>query len=130
MEPLPETEVQFIDTEALYVLLKKYDEQQCRDQAGQPLLTIVDFRNANHLASNNPPPGIATRCPVQTYLLDDILDSETRDKLPIKGKVVIVTETGSRDEFVIRYLAKYGFSSILGLKSGMRGWLKHRYPTK
>lgn len=93
-------------------------------------MTILDFRNGNHLSDGEVPPQIETRCPVQMYLLDDILQEETRSKIPHDGLVVTITETGNRDEFVIRYLSQYGFDSLKALKFGMRGWLKQRYPTR
>lgn len=61
--------------------------------------------------------------------LDDLLDESTRKTIPRTGLVVIVTETGNRDEFAIRYLSQFGYDNIVGLKFGMRDWIKQRYPT-
>lgn len=129
-QPLPEKEVNFIETESFFALLKEYDSQQCLDNEGHPLLTVLDFRNANHFEEVPPPPTFNTECQVHVYQLDDILRQEIREKLPQKGKLITVTETGNRDEFAIRFLSQYGFTSIKGLRFGMRGWLKLRYPTK
>ncbi|WP_028579557.1 rhodanese-like domain-containing protein [Desulfogranum japonicum] len=128
--PLPETEVSFIEAKALYALLKEFQHRDCRDINGDPLLTLLDLRNDNILQKDTPPPVIKTTCKVTTYLLDDLLDEKTRDNLPRKGMMVVVTETGNRDEFAIRYLSQYGFTAIKGLKFGMRGWIKQRYPTR
>lgn len=63
-------------------------------------------------------------------LLDDLLSEEVRKMIPKVGEVITITETGNRDEYAIRYLSQFGYTNIKGLKFGMRGWLKQRYPTK
>lgn len=127
-KPLPEKELTFIESEELYSMLKELEPLNCKSSAGEPLLTLLDFRN-NRLNKSGSFKKIATSCPIKSYHLDDISDPLVRAALPQSGKVVIVTETGNRDEFVIRYLSQYDFKSYSSLKHGMRGWLKKRYPT-
>lgn len=109
--------------------MKELDNQNCLESNGQASLTLLDFRNSNLLKNTQLPPQIATKCPIQQYLLDDILKEQVRAKIPHTGMVVTITETGNRDEFVTRYLSKYGYTNIKALQFGMRGWLKKRYPT-
>ncbi len=127
---LPELNVQVITTEDFFEMLQKFEKRQCRDNEGKHALTILDLRNANHMSEESPLPRISTSCPIQTCKLDDLQSPKMRDKLPKTGPIITITETGNRDEFAIRYLAKYGFNTIQGLKFGMRGWLKQRYPTQ
>ena len=124
---LPETEISFIESDGLYSLLQEFDTTGCQSPEGQPLLTLLDFRNAN-FDNVDPPPQIATTCPTKRFQLDDVLLPQVRAKLPRQGTVIILTETGNRDEFVIRYLSQYHFKTYKSLKYGMRGWLKKRYP--
>lgn len=93
------------------------------------MLTILDFRNTNHLSDTVPPLKIDTHCPIRFYVLDDVLNEGVRNELPEEGMVITLTETGNRDEFVIRYLSQFGITHLKALKFGMRGWVKERYPT-
>ncbi len=117
-----------IESDELYATLKELEPLECRSSEGVPLLTLLDFRNSS-LSKNSSFKKIATSCPTRSYLLDDILLPEVRAELPESGQVIIMTETGNRDEFVIRYLSQYDFKPFISLKYGMRGWLKMRYPT-
>ena len=128
--PLPEYSVDFIETESFYAELQKKDAVKCRDDNGKPLLTILDLRNANHITSEKTPPQIITSCPIQKLLLDDLLKDDLRINIPKSHDIITISETGNRDEFAIRYLAKFGFTNLKALKFGMRGWLKQRYPFK
>lgn len=92
-------------------------------------MTLLDFRNHNQRNANDTPLQIKTKCPTRQYLLDDILKEEVRADIPHAGTIVTITETGNRDEFVIRYLSQFGYTNIHALKFGMRGWLKQKYST-
>ncbi|MBL7225660.1 MAG: rhodanese-like domain-containing protein [Desulfobacteraceae bacterium] len=53
-----------------------------------------------------------------------------RNQIPNKGLVVLVCETGNRDWAALRYLYKWGYTNIVGLRFGMRGWIKSDYPVR
>lgn len=129
IESLPDIEYSVFTTVELHKMLQDHDIRACRDKDSNPLLTILDFRTANHLNPAAFPLQIKTTCPSEKFMLDDILLAETRDSIPRLHQTITITETGNRDEFIIRYLSKYGFTNITSLKYGMRGWLKQRYPT-
>lgn len=129
-KPLPEAEVAFMETELLYQRLQEVNATFCREKDGQRALTILDFRVDNYLEPASPPPAIVTVCPVVILQLDDLLRQQVRASIPRDHPVVTLTETGNRDEFAIRYLSQFGFDNLHGLEFGMRGWLKHRYPTR
>lgn len=129
-EPLPDVQPDFIDTDSFYQRLKQYDKKKCQDNQGTHLMLILDLRNDNHLNTTSAPPVIDTTCPSKIFLLDDLLLPEVRKEIPKDVPVITLTETGNRDEFIIRYLSQYGYTNLKGLKSGMRGWIKQRYPTK
>ena len=105
-ESLPDTPVTFIEAGALHDLLGQFDRQNCLGDDDQPLLSLIDLRNGNHFPDQDPLPYIATACPTFQWLLDDIIKEEMRARIPKSGIVITVTETGNRDEFAIRYLAK------------------------
>lgn len=127
-KPLPEQAFPLITSDELYGLLQKFESSQCQSPEKKPLLTLLDFRNVNLDTSRNAQK-IATVCPTRSYRMDDILKPEVREALPKHGKVVLLTETGNRDEFVVRYLSQHGVAPYTSLQHGMRGWLKKRYPT-
>ncbi len=128
--PLPQIPVDFVDTDFFYGTLQKNNSVKCLDDEGKPLLTLLDFRNGNHIQSEKKPPQIPTSCPTQQLLLDDLLDEQNRMSIPDTHMVITITETGNRDEFAIRFLTQFGYTNIKGLRFGMRGWLKQRYPIK
>ena len=130
IHPLPEVDVPFITTETFLQQLEDARIKDCKDSHGAPLITILDFRNGNFLKPDNHRPRIRSNCKTQTLQLDDLQDPDIRASIPRKGQIVTITETGNRDAFVIRYLSRYGFSSIYALKFGMRGWIKLAYPTE
>jgi len=111
-------------------MLQRSESTQCRAADNKPLLTLLDLRNDNHFTEGAPPPQFITPCPVLQFMLDDMQKQETRNAIPADGPVITVTETGNRDEFVIRYLSQFDRHNIKALKFGMRGWLKQRYPTR
>ena len=102
----------------------------CVDEKGKPILTLVDYRTENFLEQEEPFPSIKTNCNIIRCLLDDLSDPAIRNKIPKNGFVVLVCETGNRDDITMRYLYKFGFENIVGLRTGMRGWIKLNYPVE
>ena len=94
------------------------------------MVTLVDYRNENFLKTEKPLPLIKTGCPTIKCFLDDLSDPAVRNKIPKKGLVVLVCETGNRDAVAMRYLHKYGYNNVVGLRTGMRGWIKLGYPVE
>ncbi|MGB3211182.1 MAG: hypothetical protein WBB19_10795 [Desulforhopalus sp.] len=128
-KPLPQSKVSYISAKTLSSDLREFDKQACRDSKGNPLMTLLDFRISNHLVVDDSSLQIATKCPARKYLLDDILTEEVRAEIPKTGSVITITETGNRDEFIIRYLSQYGFTNIRALRFGVHGLLKQKYST-
>lgn len=115
-------------TEDLNDQLVALEPNGCRDEVGNTVLTLLDLRN-NSLLGPETIPQIKTSCPTVWILLDDLTDPEKLSQIPHEGTVVTISETGNRDSFAIRYLVQYGFSNLIGLRFGMRRWLKLQYPT-
>ncbi len=128
IHPLPETEHRFLSTDELLKLVQQADTKGCKNKDGSAILTILDFRNVDHLSRDNLPPLILSNCKTVFLKLDDIRRPDVRRQIPDSGTVVTVTETGNRDIFIQRYLSQFGFSNLQELQFGMRGWLKLRYP--
>ncbi len=113
----------------LRALLETAQNQgSCLDEAGNPLVTLIDYRIGNFLPPNGPFPRIQTNCPVVECLLDTMGTAEVRAQIPKQGRVVLLCETGNRDPVAMRYLYKFGHTNVKGLRFGMRGWLKLGYP--
>lgn len=127
---LPDIEPTFISADRLLKWLTKASTAHCREKDGGAMITILDFRNENFIDAENPPLSIATDCPIQKLILDDLRRPEIREKIPLAAPVVTITETGNRDAFIQQYLSTYGYTNISGLQFGMRGWLKLRYPSR
>jgi rhodanese-related sulfurtransferase len=53
-----------------------------------------------------------------------------RETIPRTGRVVVVSETGNRDWAAIGYLARFGWTNVVGLENGMRGWIKADLPVE
>ena len=132
MDPLPEATTSFIGIKELLGMIISADKKNCVDDDGHPILTLVDLRTSqNPSAKGGDRYKIKTKCQTITALLDDFVDNDRLiQSLPKKGVVVSVTETGNRDAFLIRYLSKFDRTNILGLKYGMRSWLKADYPVE
>jgi len=131
MEPLPSYNGKFISAEELWKKIAKADATGCVDNAGKPLLTLIDFRSSLKLKYRKGGDNyrIKTSCRTISALLDDFIDNPALiHSVPKEGMVVTVSETGNRDIFLMRYLKKFGFTNIFGLEFGMRGWLKMNYP--
>ena len=118
-----------LDPELLLEKLVQSEPSQCLDQNGHPMLTILDYRTENFLKSDRPIPSIKTRCKTIQCLLDDLVNPQVRSMIPREeGLVVVVSETGNRDWAIMSYLHKWGHANVIGLKFGMRGWIKLGYP--
>ena len=130
IQALPSYKAQFINNEELFNKLTHAESLDCKDTQGNPLLTILDLRFEHHLKNIKPPPLIKTSCSYSFLLMDDMIRLNVRKKIPKKGLVVTVTETGNRDKFAMRYLSQFGYKNIFGLLFGMRGWIKADYPTE
>jgi rhodanese-related sulfurtransferase len=131
IEKLPEYEGEYISTQEFYEKLKKAEETACLNKSGKPLITILDFRDNEKLDGNLGSDlfNIKTKCPAIKFNLDELVhDEELIKKIPKEGEVVSVSETGNRDTYIMRYLFKFGYTNIKGLKFGMRDWLKSDYP--
>jgi rhodanese-related sulfurtransferase len=133
IQRLPDYKYSFIGVEELFQRLSA--PSACKDADGKPALTILDLRTEYHLATDELEAGqplvlLATDCPVIYCLLDELQRPEVRELIPRQGTVVVITETGNRDQFVMQYLSAYGFSNIRGLEFGMRSWIKAGYPTQ
>lgn len=130
IHPLPKINVEFIAADRLRQQLENARAKGCTDDHGDPFVTLLDFRNENHLNPHQPPPRILSSCRTRTLLLDDLQNPDIRAAIPKTGLVVTITETGNRDTYVARYLSQFGFTNIRGLQFGMRGWIKLDYPTE
>jgi rhodanese-related sulfurtransferase len=129
IEPLPEYAGESITVEQLMVEINRAERQGCADENGKPVLTLLDFRTENFLKTDKPISSIRTQCRTIKCLLDDLRNPEVRSQIPREGLVVLVCETGNRDKIALRYLAKYGHTNAVGLRFGMRAWIKAGYPS-
>lgn len=129
-ERLPEVKVDFIDADELMEKITEANKKNCVDSAGQPLLTLIDFRSSLQLSSKKGADKyrIKSNCRTITAFLDDFIDNDRLiQSIPKKGLSVSICETGNRDVFLVRYLSKFGRTNVKGLKYGMRNWLKADY---
>ena len=132
-DPLPNIDIDYINAIDLYKKITESDSRGCVDASGNPLLTLIDFRSSLKLSMYKGADNyrIKTDCKTIVAFLDDFLDNtELINKIPQKGPVVSISETGNRDLFLIRFLSKFGFSNISGLQFGMRAWIKADYPVE
>lgn len=130
IEPLPEYGGKFITADELLAMIKEADSYNCLDQNKKPLLTLVDYRTENFLKTDRPLHSIKTKCKTIKCLLDDLTDPEVRKQIPKESPVVLVCETGNRELLIMKYLYKYGYTNTVGLRFGMRGWIKSGYPVE
>ena len=108
--------------------INQSDAANCVNSNGDSLLTIVDYRTENFLNTDKPITSIKANCKTIRCVLDELIDPEVRGQIPQKGIVVLLSETGNRDAITMKYLSKYGYSNVMGLRFGMRGWIKSNYP--
>ena len=127
-DSLPEYEGAYIEADELLALIAQADTQNCQDRKGNPLFTLLDYRTELVHNEGQALSVIKTKCPKLVMLLDDFADPAEREKIPRKGLVVLVCETGNRDPFAMRYLYSHGYDNIVGLRFGMRAWIKAGYP--
>lgn len=130
LDPLPEYEGAYMEAQELLALIARADSQDCKDKQGNPLFTILDYRTELVHNAGEELPVISTKCPQIVMLLDDFADPVKREKIPRTGMVILVCETGNRDPFAMRYLHSLGYDNIVGLRFGMRAWIKVGYPVE
>ncbi len=128
MDALPDYKGGWITADELLAKIRRAEFHGCLDDKGKPILTIVDYRTENILKPDNPPPSVKTNCKTMRTLLDDLGLPEIRDRIPREGLVVLISETGNRDSYAMRYLYKFGFTNVVGLRFGMRAWIKSNHP--
>jgi len=129
ISPLPSYSGRFITTDELHQRIESLNTGGCRSDSGDNVLTLLDLRTENHFSLKTPVPQIKSSCPTLFFLLDDLQKPEVRNQIPMTGDVVIITETGNRDQFAMQYLSQFGYRHLSGLLYGMRGWIKAGYPT-
>ncbi len=129
-DPLPEYEGRYIESQDFLALIKQADVQECMDEEGKPLFTLLDYRTELAQGKNLDLPIIKTNCPQLVMLLDDFADPIHQKSIPMDGLVVLVCETGNRDPFAMRFLKSFGYDNVVGLRFGMRAWIKAGYPVE
>ena len=120
----------FISPEDLWNKIQEAEARGCLDGDGNPLLTLVDYRVENFLEGTDHPVAVRFRCTTIRVLLDDLMIPVKREKIPRTGLVVVMSETGNRDWAAMSYLSKFGYSNVVGLENGMRGWIKAELPVE
>ena len=130
LEPLPAYKTTFWSAEELKTRLDEAGQNGCRAGDGSSLLTLLDLRISRIPEGGERPLVIDTICPTVTVMLDDLQKSMVRQLLTQNYPVVVVTETGNRDDYASRYLTRFGYENVYGLRFGMRGWIKANYPTR
>ena len=91
------------------------DKDLCRDKNGTPLLTLIDYRASILLRTRigGDRYRIKTTCPTIIGQLYEFMENKSLiSKIPRKGLVVCLSETGNRDRYLKRYLYKLGFTNI------------------
>lgn len=129
-EALPDYKGGSITADELLERMRRAEKQDCLDEKGKPILTILDYRTENFLQRDKPIPSIKTSCRTIRSLLDDLEKSDVRGRIPGEGLVVLISETGNRDSIAMKYLYKFGFTNAVGLRFGMRAWIKSDYPVE
>ena len=134
IDPLPDVETRFIDVEEFLPIMQSAESQNCKDENGQPLLTLLDLRTERHIDTDDTASStvteIKTTCPTIFCLLDELQNPQVRQQIPKQGLVVTITETGNRDKYAAQFMSKFGYTNLKGLRFGMRGWIKKDYPVK
>ena len=128
IEPLPDIKFRFIASDDLLDKIKQAEAGNCLDQNSKPFLTILDLRTEHFLNPDKHLSYAKSNCKTINFLFDELADSEVRRQIPKEGLVVTITETGNRDKFAQQFLSKFGYTNVMGLQFGMRGWIKLNYP--
>jgi rhodanese-related sulfurtransferase len=126
-DPLPDYDYKFIDVKELSNLLSKAGEADCLDKSKRPDVTLLDYRTKKGKTSSANVI-IQTSCPIISLRLDDLRSPEVRKQIPKTGLVVLLSETGSRDPIAMKYMSKHGYKNLVGLRFGMRAWIKAGLP--
>ena len=128
IEPLPKVKAEFLSSDDLLDKIKRTEAGNCLDQNNKPILTILDLRTEHFLNPDKPLSYVKSNCSTINSLFDELADAEVRKQIPKEGLVVTITETGNRDKFAMQFLSKFGYTNVMGLQFGMRGWIKKNYP--
>jgi rhodanese-related sulfurtransferase len=129
LEPLPDYETKIATAEELYVYVTRAEKNGCIQANGKPVFTLLDIRNDSCMDTDTVVVSIPNRCETIMGSLDDLQNESFREKIPKDTPVFVLTETGNRDVFAIRYLYTFGYSNVSGLKFGLRGWIMANFPT-
>jgi len=131
IEKLPDRKTTFICRDTLFSKINEADKRNCVDEKGKPLLTLLDFRTSlnNPVKIGNDHYAISSVCKTIQVELDDFIQKpELISTIPIEGAVVTISETGNRDDYLIRFFYAHKHENVVGLRFGMRGWMQERYP--
>jgi len=128
VDPLPAYDVGFITAKDLKLQVDLAEKSGCRRADDKPMFTLLDLRTERVAEGLETPLVIRTCCNTITGYLDDLMDERFRKQIPKDIPVYVVTETGNRDLYAVRYLSKFGYANVSGLQFGMRGWIKADYP--
>ncbi|SHO50258.1 rhodanese-like domain-containing protein [Desulfopila aestuarii] len=128
-EKLPEYKTIFLSAEDVKQRMGVAEKSGCLSENGLPLLTLLDLRTERVPEGAEAPLVIRSSCQTVSGFLDDLQRDDFRKKIPVDSPIIVITETGNRDEYAARYLHKYGYNQVFGLQYGMRGWIKADYPT-
>ena len=130
IDPIPEYTAAYHSTDELKKMLDEAEKTGCREADGTPRLTLLDLRTERAPEGSRSPLVIDTSCDTISGYLDDLQREDFRGRIPRTSPVVVVTETGNRDDYAASYLSKHGYTNVFGLRFGMRGWIKADYPTR
>ena len=124
IEKLPDRKATFISRDTLFSKINEADKRNCIDEKGEPLLTLLDFRTSlnNPVKIGNDHYAINSVCKTIHVLLDDFINKpELIQTIPKSGEVITISETGNRDDYLIRFLYASGYENVVGLRFGIRG---------
>lgn len=129
IEKLPDHKTTFLTAEEVKQKMDIAEKSDCISQDGMPLLTFLDLRTERVPEGVETPLVIRSKCRTISGVLDDLQRDDFRQNIPANSPVIVITETGNRDDYAARYLRGFGYTMISGLQYGMRGWIKADFPT-
>jgi rhodanese-related sulfurtransferase len=85
-------------------------------------LTLIDVREESEWAKGHLPGAV--------HLCKGIIERDIENAVPIKGTpIVLYCGGGYRSALAADNLQKMGYTSVLSMDGGWRGWLDASYPT-
>ena len=85
--------------------------------------TLIDVREESEWAKG--------RLPGAVHMSKGIIERDIENAVPIKGTpIVLYCGGGFRTALVADNLQKMGYTSVLSMEGGWRGWLDAGYPTE